>query len=276
MQKNFRKTYITWYLILVLSSILIQLGIVSGNITLSQDLAVFLTIIGKIGIIVLTIWYGLKVGLKNVSAWVLGLATLLPFMIWISAAILLTRKTGTQTISLRTSDGRPVLSREETFDENKIAAFIEWFIKNEPFANTISNRSSNIIFNEGNTPNVPIGYNPSIDRKFDNLSEWFVAKLIQDIKLLRNASQSEFKSFLDNLYKAGDKTLMTSGMIAINHNLNFDRFIYDYEIQKIPAGIERELFKKNFLDDNVIGAEIRILGWLYHEWFGDWYKIQER
>jgi len=276
MQNNFRKTYITWFLILILPPILLRLGTASGNIALSEDFAALLTIITKVGAIILTIWYGLKVGIKNVWAWVLGFATLLPLMVWISAAILLTRKTGSQATPLKTSEGRPVLSREETFDENKTNEFVKWFIKNEPFANAISNRSSNIIFEAGNIPSVPLGHNPSKDRKFDNLSDWFVAKLTQDIKKLKTASQSEFKDFLDKQGEAGNKTLITAGELAVKYNLNFDKFVYENEIQKIPAGKDRDLFKKNFLDDNVIGAEQRILGWLYHEWFGDWYKIPER
>lgn len=276
MQNNFRKTYITWFLILVLPPILLRLGTASGNIALSEDFAALLTIITKVGVIILTIWYGLKIGIKNVWAWVLGFATLLPLMVWISAAILLTRKTGSQTTSLKTSEGRPVLSREETFDENKTSEFVKWFIKNEPFANAISNRSSNIIFEAGNIPSVPLGYTPPKDKKFDNLSDWFVAKLTQDIKKLKTASKAEFKDFLDKHGEAGNKTLITAGELAVKYNLNFEKFVYENEIQKIPAGKERDLFKKNFLDDNVIGAEQRILGWLYHEWFGDWYEIPEK
>lgn len=276
MQNNFRKTYITWFLILILPPILLRLGTASGNIALSEDFAAFLTIITKIGAIILTIWYGLKVGIKNVWAWVLGFSTLLPLMVWISAAILLTRKTGGHATSLKTSDGRPVLPRDEDFDENKTSEFVKWFIKNEPFANAISNRSSNIIFEAGTIPSVQLGYNPPKDKKFDNLSDWFVAKLTQDIKKLKTASKTEFKSFLDEQGEAGNKTLITAGELAVKYNLNFEKFVYENEIQKIPAGKERELFKKNFLDDNVIGAEQRILGWLYHEWFGEWYKIPER
>lgn len=90
--KNHKKTYITWFLILVLPAILIKLATYSGEMTLSEDLAALLTIISKIGIIIITIWYGLKVGVGNVWAWVLGLITLLPLMTWISLIILLSRK----------------------------------------------------------------------------------------------------------------------------------------------------------------------------------------
>lgn len=194
----------------------------------------------------------------------------------IKAGNLLVRKLGSQMTSLKTSSGRPFLSYSETFDENKTAEFVRWFIKNEPFANVISNRSSNIIFEAGNIPSVPFGYNPSKNKKFDNLSDWFISKLTQDIKKLKMVSQSEFKNFLDKLGEAGDETLIASGKIGVKYNLNFDKFIYENEVQKIPEGEERDIFKKNFLDDNVISAEQRILAWLYNEWFEEAYKIPEK
>lgn len=94
MHNNFRKTYMTWILILVLPRVLVHLGVASGHIALSEDLVALLTVVTKSGAIFLIIWYGLKVGIKNVWAWVLGFATLLPFKFWISVAILLTQKTG--------------------------------------------------------------------------------------------------------------------------------------------------------------------------------------
>lgn len=186
------------------------------------------------------------------------------------------RKIGDKPPSLRTSEGRPTLSRDETRDEGMVSEFVKWFVKNDPFANIISSRSPNIIFEAGYAPFVPLGCNPSIDKKFDNLMDWFVAKSVQDIKNLRGASKTDFIDFLDKLGDAGDKTLTTAGVIAYKYGLNFEKFIYEKEIQKIPSGKERELFKQNSMDDDILGAEMRILGWLYHEWFGDWYKIPER
>lgn len=111
MQNNFRKAYITWFLILVLPPVLLRLGTVSGNIAISENLAALLTIITKTGFVILTIWYALKVGIKPVWAWLLGFSTLLPLMVWISAIILLTRKTDTKSV-LRTSSERSTLHRE--------------------------------------------------------------------------------------------------------------------------------------------------------------------
>ena len=89
---NNKKTYITWFIILVLPPILVRLATMSGNLLLSEELAQLLTIITKIGLIALTIWYASKLKMKTAIAWVLGLSTLIPLMPWISLIILLKSK----------------------------------------------------------------------------------------------------------------------------------------------------------------------------------------
>lgn len=95
---NNKKTYITWFIILVLPPILVRLGVMSGNLLLSEDLAQLLTIITKIGLIALTIWYALKLKMSKVVSIVLGLSTLVPFMPWVSLVILLMYKPKPATV----------------------------------------------------------------------------------------------------------------------------------------------------------------------------------
>ena len=91
-------------------------------------------------------------------------------------------------------------------------------------------------------------------------------------KLLKNTDKREFKKFIDDLLKLGETTLSTAGNIAIKYGYKFENSTYENEIAKIPVGTERELFKVNFLTDNVLGAEARIMAWLYYDYFGDWYQ----
>jgi len=270
MQNYFRKIYITLLLILILPPILLRLGITYGHIVISQDLAICLTLISKIGLITITIWYGLNVRINKFLVWILGFATLLPLMVWISAIILLTRNLRNKPEQLNPVESSLSLSSDHPFDENGTSEFVMWFIDNDPFVKTITDQSSNIIFEDGCMPSILVGRNPS--KKFCNLIDWFIEKLTQDIEALRNASQMDFEDFLRQIDQESNKIFITSGKIAYKYNLDFKEFVYDKEIQKIPTGKERNLFKKNLLDDSVLGAESRILGWLYHEWFGDWYK----
>lgn len=172
---------------------------------------------------------------------------------------------------------RPVLKRNAISDFEKVAEFVIWFIKNEPIANAISNRSSNIIFNEGYRPKLGAENNPkSVETEVNSLAELFIIKVFIDLNMLKDTTKEEFRKFIDSLAEAGKKTLITAGEISRKYDLNFGNFVYDREIEKIPTGIERELFKINLLEDNVLGAEIRILAWLYHKYFNEWYQIEEK
>ena len=55
---------------------------------------------------------------------------------------------------------RPIIKKEDIPNFERVAEFITWFIKNEPIANAISSRSSNIIFNEGYRPKSGAQNNP--------------------------------------------------------------------------------------------------------------------
>jgi len=81
--------------------------------------------------------------------------------------------------------------------------------------------------------------------------------------------------FIDELDEISSKALMAVGNIAMKYNINFKEFIYNREIKKIPKGIELESFKLNFFTDTIIASETRILGWLYHEYFGEWYLFKK-
>ncbi|MFX1508299.1 MAG: hypothetical protein ACFFDC_19635 [Promethearchaeota archaeon] len=171
---------------------------------------------------------------------------------------------------------RPVLERESIPEFGKVAEFVLWFIKNEPIVNTIPNKSINTIFNEGYRPKSGIQNNPeSFNPNIKSLSEWFLTKMYIDLNMLKDATNAEFRQFIDMLDETSKETLVTSGLIGEKYDFNFEEFVYDAEIEKIPKGVERDLFKVNFLDDCVLSAEIRILAWLYHEYFGEWYKLKE-
>ncbi|HUU41156.1 MAG TPA: hypothetical protein VMW42_09455 [Desulfatiglandales bacterium] len=172
---------------------------------------------------------------------------------------------------------RPVLKKDDISNFEKVAEFVIRFIENEPIANAISNRSSNIIFNEGYRPKSGTGNNPeSVKPDINSLAEWFTVKVFNDLNMLKETTKDEFREFIDILDGAGKETLITAGEIATKYDLNFENFVYEREIEKILAGTERERFKMNFLDDNVSGAEIRILAWLYHEYFNEWYQLREK
>jgi hypothetical protein len=172
---------------------------------------------------------------------------------------------------------RPVLPKEDISNIEKVMEYILWFIKNEPITNVISFPSSNIIFNEGFRP-ISEEYNDpySINKDISNLIEWFVIKMYLDLNHLCDASKDEFRIFIDFLDDQGTETLKAAGEISVKYDLNFENFIYKVEIDKISDENDKEIFKQNYLADNVIGAEIRILAWLYYEYFNEKYAIRKK
>ena len=44
-------------------------------------------------------------------------------------------------------------------------------------------------------------------------------------------------------------------------------FNWETELAKVPAGVERELFKRCWLNDVVLASELRMLGWIYGQLF---------
>lgn len=173
--------------------------------------------------------------------------------------------------------GRPVLKKEDISNFERVTEFVTWFIKNDEIANTISGHSSSILFREGVRPITGDQNDPaSIKLDINNLPEWFIIKMFIDLNKLKDAGKNEFEQFIDFLSETSMETLVIVGEMGIKYNFDFNHFVYEKEIEKIPDGWERTSFKTNFLSDNVLSAETRILAWLYHNYFDEWYKPKEK
>jgi hypothetical protein len=171
---------------------------------------------------------------------------------------------------------RTRLKRPDIPEAKKVSEFVMWFVRNDPQVRTISNPGSNMIFDEGHRPIlVNQRYLHSLAGA-KSLAEWFVSKLFIDLNILKEASKAEFEQFIDDLVKSSTRTLSTTMEIGLKYSVDFQNFVYKSEIQKVPEGRERELFQVNYLSDNVLASEVRILAWLYHDYFGKWYKVKEK
>jgi len=167
---------------------------------------------------------------------------------------------------------RPTLKRGNIPNFEDVSEFVIWFIKNEPIVNALSNRSINDFFNEGYRPKFESYNNPeAVGLNIGSLQVWFVVKLFIDLNILKDDDINRFGQFINDLDKAGMETLLTAGELAFKYKLILKTHTYEKEIEKIPEGVERELYKLNSLSDDVIAAEIRILAWLYHEYFNEWW-----
>lgn len=169
----------------------------------------------------------------------------------------------------------PMVTRTDFETPQGIFRILSWFLDNDPLVRILSAPGPNIIFEEGFTPysDIPDFRN---GLTVNNLGSWFGYKLSEDFRLAGDMTKEQLVDKLDELCAVGRKTVVTAGELAREYNLDFEHFLYERELEKIPRGKEREMFKQNYLSDCVIGAEIRILAWVYHEFFGEWYQTREK
>lgn len=171
---------------------------------------------------------------------------------------------------------KPIIKKGDIPDQRKVAEFVIWFLKNEKLVDTLLEPSNNTIFNEGYRPLYDEGNDPEKTNKITDLGGWFLCKMYIDLNILKDSSKDKWKQFIAKLDKQGMETLIKGSELAEKYHLDLGHFIYNKEIVKIPVGKDREDFKTNWLRDNVIGAEMRILAWLYLNYFNESYKIVEQ
>lgn len=108
-----KKAYIVWFIVLIAPAIISKIAGYAGYPLLTEEEAMVITVIAKIGFIVLTIWYALKIKIKAIWATLLGLSTLLPLMSWVSLIILLTRKAGESKKQKKKSKFEEIIPRKD-------------------------------------------------------------------------------------------------------------------------------------------------------------------
>lgn len=113
--------------------------------------------------------------------------------------------------------------------------------------------------------------------KIIDLKQYFTKKLFLDLKALSPFSQKTFQIFVDKMGKASDKTLICAGEIVMKYDLKVEgRFNFERELAKVPKGPERERLKQCWLNDAIIGTELRMLAWIYGKFFAESYVNPER
>ncbi|GEM_PF-2634772 len=169
------------------------------------------------------------------------------------------------------NDSPPSITREECAEEMKVACLVHWFILYDPVVQPLGLKEANSLFQQGYLPPVMVGDDPArYSKKFRSLAEWFAIKILLDLQSLRKASQNAFAVFLGRINQRAAAALAKAGETAARYGLSGNP-LEAKEIEKIPAGWRQEQFKKNLLEVNILTAEMRILGWIYHLWFGGWY-----
>ena len=155
----------------------------------------------------------------------------------------------------------------------RVARFVDLFLRNDPQARQLLNRSNVSLFTEGHRPRVGIPHDPeAVGKRFESLQAYFVRKLYLDLHALQPLREPTFQKFVDDVGDSSDVTIMCAGDLAATYNLNIQgQFAFEKELTKVPAGPERARFKQCWLNDAVLGTELRMLARIYRELFGKVY-----
>lgn len=169
---------------------------------------------------------------------------------------------------------RPTISRDDIPNADKMLHFIRWFIEHEQYVTALSNPGCNAIFAEGYRPYASEFDNPDLvpDLEVTSLQQWFMLKVYIDLTFLKDASKEQFAESIEMLEADTTERLSEITRIAKQYDLQLEPFLWRRETAKITDENHLEVFKVYYLQDTVVGAEIRILAWVYRLFFGEWFK----
>jgi hypothetical protein len=165
------------------------------------------------------------------------------------------------------------LDKKDITNFDKVTDLVVWFIKNDSLVSEVNSRTNHIIFSEGYRPQPELkNFNPEVK----DLLEWFCIKVFLELNFLKDSNQKEFEEFIDMLSEIEEKALTQTMKIGIKYNFNFDQYIYETEIEKIDNLEEKELFKIYWLTNTIVSSEVRILAYLYSQYFSKRYIIKDK
>jgi hypothetical protein len=172
----------------------------------------------------------------------------------------------------------PSFTNEDLSNETRLATFVTEFFRRDFQASTLLNPSNMALFAQGYRPKIGIPHDPEVNgQKFTDIQKYFTRKLYLDLNGIHPLDQSTFQSFVDQVGRWADQTLICTGQISVKYDLNVvGPFNFETELAKVPNGPELEKFKQCWLNDFVLGTELRILAWIYWQLFNTPYIMPER
>jgi hypothetical protein len=175
------------------------------------------------------------------------------------------------------ADELPRFAKTDAANEPRIVAFVKSFLKADAQARQLLNRSNQTLYATGYRPVVGVPHDPENGgRKLPDLQAYFAKKLALDLRSVQPLDAPHFQAFIGQVGFSGDETVMCAGDIAAKYNLNVaGKFRFDEEVAKVPAGPERERIKQCWLNDAILGSELRMLAWIYSELFGHTYATPD-
>lgn len=103
-----------------------------------------------------------------------------------------------------------------------------------------------------------------------NLVPWFMDRVARDLLILESSNEQQFKEFINKLSGYDLAALESMHVIVEKYHIDPEELSKDLKgsLSKITDGDDRTACMFNMFADGVFHAEVRILSYLYEQWFG--------
>jgi len=176
------------------------------------------------------------------------------------------------------SQDLPGFKKQDVTREDRVAAYADSFLQRDLEARQLLSPSNRTLFGQGYRPIIGVPHDPEAKgERFTDIRSYFIRKLYLDLSAIQPLTGTNFQAFLDQLGRQADQTVTCAGQIANKYDLNVEGpFNFEREFAKVPLGPERERFKRCWLNDAILGTELRMLAWMHRQLFGVAYVNPER
>ena len=161
-------------------------------------------------------------------------AIIITIVVAVVAAVLFVRAARAQSL--------PTFGAHDAADEGRVAKFVDTFLRSDPQARQLLNRSNLSLFTEGYRPRVGVPHDPEAAGKTsDTLQAYFARKLYLDLDALQPFSEPTFQKFVDDIGDSSGETIMCAGDLAEKYRLNIEgRFVFEVDQFFYPRGASGE------------------------------------
>lgn len=185
-------------------------------------------------------------------------------------------------------DKAPKIKREEIDSFGMLytlGELFDWFQRHDKrFRFLVNNESIKALLEEGFYPSYAESRDVMAKKVQDlvkhdmdsqpaifTLKSWFPYRIFLDIYAFKEAGQTWFRAFLDGLVEKDRMAMSVVRKMARDYSFDAQTSDWNEETKKIPKE-KRQEFKQGWLDETLLNAEVRLLGWIYHEFFDEWYQ----
>jgi len=146
-----------------------------------------------------------------------------------------------------------------------------WFINNDKWTKEINTKSQFLLHNLIWPESTKSTIQKDIKNPENNPVLYLTRLIIKDVDKC-GQNRDKFRDLIQKLFDLSGETLKRCSRITLKYNIDVKNFNIDRAMKKIGKAEEQTQFANSLYFDRMTSARLRILGWIYHELYGEWYK----